>query len=108
MTTFIQSGLKITCSYSLMIMKMKKPSQDISRGYIIDLYNQFARNENVVSTFKIHGQNYCIREITQFEWGHPVFDRNIDDDFDNYCVYNTIEEAQGYIKYLKRLEGSRI
>lgn len=108
MTTFIQSGLKITCSWSLKITKMRKPSQDISIGYIIDLYNKFARNENVVSIFKIHGQEYCIRAITEFEWGKPVFDKSIDDDFDSYCVYDTIEEAKGYIRYLKQLDGSRM
>lgn len=87
---------------------MKRPSQDVSIGYIIDLYNKFSRNDNVVSTFKIHGQEYCIREITTFEWGKPIFDKNIDDDFDSYCVYDTIEEAKGYVRYLKQLDGSRI
>ena len=79
-----------------------------STGFIIDLYNRFAKNSDVVYTFKIHGQNYCIREIEQFEWGQPIFDRNIDDDgFDNFRVYDTIDEALGYVKHLKQLEGSR-
>lgn len=89
-------------------MRMKKPSQDISTGYIIDLYSPYEKNTDVVSTFKFHGLEYCIREITQFEWGKPIFDRSIDNDFDDYCVYDTVEEAEGYIRYLKQLDGSRI
>lgn len=87
---------------------MKNVSHESSKGYIIDLYNRFAKNENVVYIFKLHGQEYCVREITQFEWGKPIFDKNIDDDFDDFCVYDTLEEALGYIRYLKKLDGSRI
>lgn len=84
---------------------MKNASPEHSKGYIIDLYNEFAKNDNVISVIKLHGQNYCIREITEFEWGKPIFDRSIDDDFDDFCVYDTPEEAQGFIRYLKKMEG---
>lgn len=106
--TFIQSGLKTISSCNLMILRTKKVMHESSTGYIIDLYNRFAKNENVVFTFKFHGQDYCIREISQFEWGKPIFDRAIDDSFNDFCVYDTIEEAQGYIRYLKQIDGSKI
>ena len=106
--TFIQSGLKTISSCNLRILRMKKVMHESSTGYIIDLYNRFAKNENVVSTFKFHGQDYCIREISQFEWGKPIFDRAIDYSFNDFCVYDTIEEAQGYIRDLKQIDGSKI
>ena len=88
-------------------MRTRKAMRESSTGFIIDLYNKYAKNKDVVYTFKIHGQDYCIREVKKFEWGQPIFDRNIDDTFDDFRVYNTIEEAKIYINYLKRLEGSR-
>lgn len=88
---------------------MKSASREPLTGFIIDNYSPYQRNNNVISVFKIHGVPYCIREINEFDWGQPVFpEKNIDDDFNNYCVYDTIEEAQGYVRYLKRLEGSRV
>lgn len=82
--------------------------QDTCTGYIIDLYNKFARNDDVIFTFFLHGQQYCIREITKFNWGQPVFDKSIEDEFDNYWIYNTIEDAHDYIRYLKKLDGGRL
>ena len=80
-----------------------------SVGYIIDLYSPYQKNTNVISIFKVHGISYCIREITTFEWGQPVFpEKNIEDEFNNYYIYKTIEEAQQYISNLKRIEGIRI
>lgn len=87
---------------------MKKPMPDISVGYIIDNYSPYQKNSNVISTFKIHGIQYCIREIEKFKWGQPIFpEKNIEDDFNNYYVYDTVEEALSYVNYLKKLEGSR-
>lgn len=84
---------------------MREPSI----GFIIDHYSPYQKNKNVISIFKIHGISYCIRQINEFDWGQPLFpEKNIDDDFDSYCVYDTIEEAEGYVRYLKQLDGSRI
>lgn len=88
---------------------MKNASREPSIGFIIDNYSPYQRNNNVISTFKIHGIPYCIREINEFDWGQPIFpEKSIDDDFNNYHIYETIEEAQNYVRYLKHLEGSRI
>ena len=88
---------------------MKSVSREPSTGFIIDNYSTYQRNNNVISVFKIHGVPYCIREINEFDWGQPVFpEKNIEDDFNYYHIYDTIEEAQEYIRYLKYLEGSRI
>ncbi len=81
--------------------------QEHSVGFIIDSCSPYSKNLNVVTTFKIHGKIYCIRRIDKFEWGQPIFHaKSIEDEFSNYCVYDTVEEALGYIKYLKKLEGS--
>ena len=79
--------------------------QDDSVGYIIDNYNKYARNKDVVRIFRHHGMDLCIRKITNFKWGQPVFqDRPIDDEYTIYYVYNTLEEAENYIAYLKSME----
>ena len=88
---------------------MKNVSRESSKGYIIDNYSPYYKNENVVSTFKIHGISYCVREIDTFDWGQPVFpEKDINDNYGWYHVYNSLNEAMEYVKYLKRLEGSRI
>lgn len=77
-----------------------------SQGFIIDLYNKHAINNNVVSVFKIHGINFCIRKIQEFEWGQPIFpEKDIEDNYTQYHVYQTLEEAQQYIRFLKQTEG---
>lgn len=85
---------------------MKKPLQDTSPAYIIDLYQKFSSNKNVLYVFKLHGQEYCIRQIDKFDWGQPVFpEKPIDDDFTYYHIYNSLDEARAYIRYLKDLEA---
>lgn len=78
---------------------------DISVGYIVDSYNEFARNEDVVRVFKIHGIPFCIRAVTKFKWGQPIFkDKPIDDDYTIYCVYDTLEEAENFVAQIKTME----
>ena len=88
---------------------MKSALREPSIGYIIDLYSSFDKNENVISTFKIYGVTYCVREVNKFEWGQPVFpEKRIENDYDWYYVYDSLEKAQEYVKYLRRIEGSRL
>ena len=86
----------------------KNAMQEHSAGYIIDLYNKFAKNLDVVAVFNLHGQSYCIREVTHFDWGKPVFNQSLEDDFDHYRVYASIDEAQKYIRQLKKIDGSGV
>lgn len=82
--------------------------KDTSIGYIIDNYSPYQKNSDVVAVFKIYGITYCIREVKQFEWGQPVFpEKDLEDDYTNYHVYDTLEKAEAYVNYLKRLDGSR-
>ena len=75
-------------------------------GFIVDVYNPFAKNSNVIASFKINGHDFCIRKIDEFEWGQPIFpERPINDNFIHYFVYDTEEEARTFIRQLKHLEG---
>lgn len=90
-------------------MKMKSPTLDGSIGYIIDCYSPYNKNENVVKTFRMRGQTLCIRTITKFKWGQPLFpEKDIEDDYTYYKVYDTLEEAEQYVRELKQLEGINI
>lgn len=44
-------------------------------GFVIDLYNKYQNNSNVVDVFTLQCgerlEKWCIRRITQFEWGVP-------------------------------------
>jgi len=81
--------------------------QDNSIGYIIDFYNKYHNNDDVVKTFHLRNQNLCIRAITSFEWGQPIFpEKSIDDDYSIFHVYKTIEEAEDYIRILRHIDGS--
>lgn len=81
---------------------------DSSIGFIIDNYSPYNNNKNVVKTFHLYGQPYCIRQIEQFEWGQPQFpEKDIDDEFLYYHVYTTLDEALEYIHEQKIMEGTR-
>ena len=89
-----------------MTMRRKKRMRETSYGYIIDVYNNFHHNYNVVSTFNLNGHKYCIRRIEDFEWGQPVFpEKDIDDNFTQFYVFNTLEKAEKFVRELKELEG---
>lgn len=72
--------------------------------YIIDLYNKFSPDK-VISIFQINGRWWAIKEVSLL-WGEPQLSQ-IDDEFAFYHLYNTIEEAQEYVKEIKQLEGSK-
>lgn len=84
--------------------------QDGSLGYVIDVYNKYRHNDDVISIFFINGRYFCIRGVSDFKWGQPVLEEIIEDieTKPKYHVYSTLEEAENYIRALKRIEGSRL
>lgn len=78
----------------------------ISYGYIIDVYSPYHKNYNVISTFTIYGKKYCIRKIDEFEWGQPTFpEKDLEDNYTQFHVYNTLEKAKKFVRQLKEIEG---
>lgn len=69
--------------------------------YIIDTYNKYDRNINVVHTFFIDGRPYCIREVT-LEWGEPQFQEN-NAGPGEFCLYNTLEDALQYVEKIRAI-----
>lgn len=63
--------------------------------YIIDLYDKFTPDK-VVSTFKINGRWWAIKEVPLL-WGIPQRAKVEDDDYIFFHLYETVEEAQEYI-----------
>ena len=98
-------------------MNLKNSTPDMSdkiTKYIIDEYNPFQKNENVVKKFslRISGQlrPYCIREIKiqEWDWGTPVLsweEQDWDRTYREQTCYDTIEEAINFIKIQKHLSG---
>ena len=79
---------------------------DTSIGFIIDNYNKFHKNDNVVKVFHLYGKSYCIRRVENFNWGQPDFpEKDIEDEYLVYHVYNTLEEAEKYVSELRHLGG---
>lgn len=89
-------------------------NQNIEYCYIIDIYNKFQTNNNVVETFYLficgHNMPYCIRKIpiTQYEWGVPQIkweEQDWDMNYSGQHLYKTLEEAKEFIYELKRING---
>ena len=77
--------------------------------YIIDLYSKYGHNKDVIQVTKINGLDLCIRKITQFEWGQPIFpDKNIKDEYTTYHIYEELEDARKYIRDLRYYASIRI
>jgi len=74
--------------------------------YIIDLYDKFTPDK-IISTFKLNGRKWAIKEVPLL-WGVPQREKIEDDKYISFCLYNTIDEAQDYIRKLKQLEGINI
>lgn len=74
--------------------------------FILDNYSRYDDNTNVRQIFHLYEQWYCIREV-ELEWGRPKFARKIEDDFQNFYLFNTLEEAKQCVKRLKRAEGAK-
>ena len=82
--------------------------------YIIDEYNKFQRNNNVVRTFKLYlggrAETWCIRKIPViYDWGLPQLipweQQDIEKDYSYQYAYATEEEALEFVRFLKRSNG---
>lgn len=75
--------------------------------YIIDVYSRF-NSDKVISTFVVNGKEYAIK-LVSLEWGVPQLS-SIEEGAEQpyFKLYNTLEEAQEYVKQLKQLEGARL
>ena len=73
--------------------------------FIIDNYNKYT-GDKVISTFMLNGRWFAIKEVL-LEWGYPKLS-SIEEDEPFFRLYNTYEEAQEYVRTLRRLEGKRI
>ena len=78
--------------------------------YIIDEYNKYQKNDNVVSTFNLliggHYEPWCIRKVpVSYFWGEPQIKAWPQQDFDkNYSdqyAYSTEKEARDFVRLLK-------
>lgn len=88
---------------------------EIEYKYIVDKYNKFQNNENVIETFTliIAGERtpYCIRKIAvkEWDWGRPVLEDWEEQDFEGYysdqMAYDSLLEAQKYVRLQKRAGG---
>lgn len=74
--------------------------------FIIDNYNKYTKDK-VISTFMLNGRWFAIKEVS-LEWGQPQLSSIEEDENSFFRLYNTYEEAQEYVRTLKRLEGKRL
>lgn len=71
--------------------------------YIVDTYNKYERNDDVVYRFEYNKREWCIRKVDSFEWGKPQFDElPLDSEFIEYKIYDNLDDA---IKYCRSLKG---
>lgn len=70
--------------------------------YIVDTYSPYERNKDVKYTFEYNGALWCIREISEFEWGKPQFaERPLDDEYIEYHIYDSYAAALAFCHELK-------
>ena len=73
--------------------------------YIVDAYSRFHRNKDVVFRFIYHDQWWAIRRVP-LEWGVPQFEeKDMDDDYTKFHLYNTYEEAMEFVRKLRKGEN---
>lgn len=74
--------------------------------YIVDAYNPYARNTNVLYRFIYHNRLWAVRCI-ELEWGKPHGETalELDDEYSRFQYYNTFEEAMNYVKELRKGEN---
>ena len=77
--------------------------------YLVDIYNKFQRNKNVISIFLVGERKFCVREIVpKYNWGVPEVlfpERNYEDNYTDYRLYEDKKEAEAY---LKQIGGARV
>lgn len=72
--------------------------------YILDAYNPYHNNADVRYVFRYHGLQWCVRQV-QLEWGAPIFtEKDVEDDFTNFHIYETLDEALQFVRELKKGE----
>ena len=74
--------------------------------FIVDLYNKYCDKDKVRQIFYLNGRWWSILETT-LEWGTPRLDRIDEDEYTSFYIYNTLEEAQDFVKQLKQNEGMK-
>ena len=76
-------------------------------AYIIDTYNKYQDNADVIANFKLRDQPYCVRRIElNYNWGTPLPDwaeKEWRRDYQEQHYYETAEEALEYVRTLKKL-----
>lgn len=89
-------------------------SMDDNFCYVIDEYNKFQQNDNVVFTFKLsiggHYEPWCIRKVpVSYFWGEPQIEawpqQDWERDYSLQYAYPTKEAALEFIRFLKRRNG---
>lgn len=73
--------------------------------YVIDLYNKFS-SDKVISKYRINDRWWAIKEVPLL-WGAPQLSKIEEDDPMSFKLYNTLEEAEQYVRELKKIEGVR-
>lgn len=74
-------------------------------AFVVDVYNPCINPETIRKVVRINNTKFCIREV-ELEWGKPKLNY-FDDEYLNFYIYETYEEAEAYVLSVKRLEGSR-
>ena len=75
--------------------------------YILDTYNKFEADD-VVEIFSINSNLYALKRVKLY-FGRPILssiEKNENESI-YFHLYESIDEAQEYIKQLKKLEGTR-
>ena len=73
--------------------------------FVVDLYDKFS-SDKVISKHRINGRWWAIKEAPLL-WGVPQLAKIEEDNPMSFHLYNSPEEAEQYIRELKRLEGVR-
>lgn len=77
--------------------------------YLVDTYNKFQPNKNVVSVFLVGERKFCVREIApKYNWDMPEVsfpERDYEDTYTDYHLYEEEKEAEAY---LKQIGGARV
>ena len=75
-------------------------------AYIIGIYNRYDQwdRSHAVQKFEINEQVYAIYEV-ELVWGLPALKYQVDQDDapEIYQLYETLEDAQEFIKKIKKL-----
>ena len=71
--------------------------------FVVDLYDKFSL-DHIISKHRINGRWWAIKEV-HLEWGIPQLSKIEDGSPMPFRLYETIEEAENYIRKIKKLEG---